>query len=190
MKKLIILHGLGASPDKQWYKFVGNHAKNLGYEVFIPKLPTPDTPNLIKTNELVCSLTTIDEDTIFIGHSSGATIVLGILQMLPAGARVKKAILVAGMLDLNLTEYLFTKVKKEQYMNQFPKSWNGKKLRFSCREFIIIHSPNDPYVPIAQAYAITGLTGGEVSVIENAFHFSVSTAGERMKEFPELLKYL
>ena len=67
---------------------------------------------------------------------------------------------------------------------------NWKKIKQSCREFIIIQASDDPYVQMRHAEFLHKTLGGKLKIIPNGLHFSVGTGGERFREFPELLEHL
>lgn len=190
MKNLLILHGSYGSPDKNWYQYLGKNSQNKGYQVNIPQLPNTDKPNLDETYKFLYDKNLINNETVMVGHSSGATLVLGILQKLPYQLKITKAILVAGLVDAKLTRKLFQVVPKTHYDKLFPVSWDWQKIKNSCDEFIIVHAPNDPYVQLRHAKIIQKQTQGKLVIIQNGSHFSISTGGEKFKKFPELVKMI
>ena len=132
----------------------------------------------------------IDSETTLIGHSSGATYILGILQRLPKDTVVRKSILVAGFVDAELTDELFKEVKKEHYHRLFPNKWDWEKIGKSCKSFVIFHSPTDPYVQMRHAEILNKELNGQLIIVSDGKHFSTGTGGERFREFPQLLQYL
>jgi len=190
MKNLLILHGSFSGPAEQWYPYLAEFAKRKGYDVHAPFLPDRDLLNLDNTYNLLTRNNFINSETTMVGHSSGATYILGVLQKLPQDIVIDKAILVAGLIDANLTDLLFQEVPKIHYDKLFPQIWNWDKIKKSCHKFIIIHASDDPYVPIRHAYELKEKLNGELVIIPNAKHFSTGSGGMRFKEFPELLQYL
>jgi len=190
MKNLLILHGSYGNPDKNWYKYLGEKAKKTGYIVHIPQLQSIDKLDLEKTYKFILEKGYINSDTTIVGHSSGATYILGILQRLPKQLIIKKAILVAGFVDANLTKKLFKEVPKVHYAKLFPKNWNWKKIKGNCDKFVIIYSNNDPYVQIRHAKTLHQKLSGKLVTVFNGSHFSVNTGGDRFKEFSQIIKYI
>lgn len=190
MKNLLILHGSYGNPHKNWYQHVSDHAAKNGYKVTIPQLPHIDELDLEETYKLLMGQNLIDGDTTMIGHSSGATYILGILQRLPEEIIVRKSILVGGFVDANLTDVLFKEVKKEHYLKLFPKKWDWKKIKKSCKSFVIFHSPTDPYVQTRHAEILKRELNGKLITVPEGKHFSTGTGGEKFREFPQLIEYL
>ena len=96
----------------------------------------------------------------------------------------------AGFINPNLTKLLHSYVPKKDYSNLFPSKWNWKKIKNSAEEFVTIYSPDDPYVQPRHALKIQSHVGGKLIKIKKYGHFGVSTGGEKLKEFEELLRYV
>ncbi|KKQ44322.1 MAG: Esterase [Candidatus Woesebacteria bacterium GW2011_GWA1_37_8] len=69
----IILHGLGKKPTEEWYTNLSTELKDKGHNVFVPQLPCCFKPNLDKTYKFLTSKYKLNENTVLIGHSSGAS---------------------------------------------------------------------------------------------------------------------
>lgn len=190
MKNLLILHGSYGNPHRNWYQYLRKQAEQKGYLVNIPQLPHTDKPSLEETYNFLLSQDIINSETVMVGHSSGATLILGILQKLAQNLIVNKAILIAGLVDTNLTDELFKVVPKSHYKKLFPQKWDWEKIKKNCRKFVIVHAPDDPYVQLRHAEFLKEKLGGELVIIPHAKHFSINAGGERFREFPELLPYL
>lgn len=189
MKNALILHGIGNNSRNNWFPWLKTQLERRGYEVWVPDLPNFDKPDLGQTYNFVKDRP-FGPNTLLIGHSSGAAIVLGILQKLPAGIIVKRAILVAGFISAELKPELFKYVSKSDYKNHFPKKWDWEKIKRSAKDFIIFYSSSDPYVPVEQAETIQKNLSSKLINIPDAKHFSISSTGERFRKFPELLNYV
>src|SRR3990167_8971805 len=99
MKNAVILHGTGNNPDKDWIPYVKNGLEEKNYKVWAPKLPDSKKPNVDKYNPFLLSGWKYDSETVLVGHSSGAVAILSLLQNLPDGIAIDKAILVAGFIN-------------------------------------------------------------------------------------------
>lgn len=117
--------------------------------------------------------------TIIIGHSSGAVEILGLLEDLPENVKVGSVYLVGAFTD-NLGE--------ENLNDLFLKPFDFEKIKTKAGKFVFFHSDDDPFCPLEQAKNLVGKTGGELVLIPGQKHFSISTAGEKYKQFPELLE--
>lgn len=190
MKNVLILHGIGGNPTLNWYQYIARKAREKGYTTYIPQLPSSDKPNIDLTYEFLAKAFTFDKETVIIGHSSGASLALGILQKFPKDTVIKKTILVSGFIDANLTPQLHMYIPRSDYDNLFPKSWDWEKIRGTSIDFIIFYSPSDPFVQLRHAETMKEKLHGKLILIPDVLHFSVTSGGERFREFPELVEYL
>lgn len=181
MKNALILHGTGNNSKDNWFPWLKKELQDKGYEVWVPDLPQANNPNLERYNKFIFSNWEFDSESILIGHSSGAFAIMGILEELPDDVVVKKAIMVAGFKnDLGLRS-----------INElFLKPLDYKKIKKRAKEFILIHSDNDPYVDLEHGRVLKEWLGGKLLIMRGQKHFSTSTYGEKYREFPELLKYI
>lgn len=189
MKNALILHGIGNSSQDNWFPWLKAELEKKGYQVFVPDLPNFNQPNLDNTIDFLKDFDFNDE-SILIGHSSGAAIILGILQKLQIKKMVKKVLLVGGFMDSDLKQELFKFVSKSDYSNHFPKNWDWEKIKCSAQKFIIIHSSSDPYVPMNQGQFIAEKLKGKLVNIPEGKHFSIYSVGEEYRQFQELLNYI
>lgn len=122
-----------------------------------------------------------NSETILIGHSSGAVEILSLLENLPEGIIINKAILVAGFVD---------NLKWDALNGLFIHPFNWRKIKSKCNKFVLIHSDNDPYVPLEHGKILQKNLDADLIVEEGQKHFSVGSFGDKYKEFPLLLKLL
>ena len=153
-----------------------------GYQVWLPQLPGSDRPNAEKYTDFLLANENFkfDEETILIGHSSGAVEILHLLQNLPKGSKVAGAVLVSAFrdnLDWDILEGLFT------------TPFDFEKIKSHCAKFVFVHSDNDPYCPLAHAEYLSEQTGGDLLVYEGQGHFNTE-ASPYYKHFPELLEII
>lgn len=181
MKNAVILHGTEDSPKKNWFAWLKKELVKKGYKVWVPKLPGSDKPNVDKYDPFLLSGWNYNSETVLIGHSSGAVEILSLLQNLPEGTRIKKAILVAGFID---------NLDWDALDGLFIHKFDWKKIKSAAKSFVFIHSDDDPYVPLKHGKALQKNLGGKLLVLKGQKHFSISTAGSKYSEFPELLKII
>src|SRR3989344_904143 len=101
MKNALILHGAGNNSQGNWFPWLKRELEGKGYVVWSPDLPNSDVPDLndwLKT--VFGNAWEFNANSIIVGHSSGATLILRILESLPKGTKVDKAILVASPVQL------------------------------------------------------------------------------------------
>ena len=93
-RRAVIFHGTGGHPDYCWYAWLGSRLTARGYDVELPHYPDLNVEPIATFLPKVLASHTIDEDTVLVGHSGGAALLLSVLERV--GATVPQAILVAG----------------------------------------------------------------------------------------------
>ena len=187
MKNALILHGAGNNSQGNWFPWLKGELEKRGYEVWSPDLPNSDEPNREDWLNTIFSNKDwqFNEDTVIIGHSAGATLILRILERLPEGAQINKAILVAGVVELGTKPELF-QYKRSLVENPF--DW--EKAKKSAKAFCLVCSDNDPYqCGDDQGKIMQEYLGGELIVKQGEAHFNLEK-GQRYKEFPLLLRLI
>jgi len=125
-------------------------------------------------------------DNLIIGHSSGAVAILGLLEALADETEINTAVLVGvfrgdlgwdSLKDLNI-------------------NFDYSKIKTKAKQFIIIHSDNDPHCPPEGAKWVAKQLGVDIKVFPGMKHFSYSkdsaheAGGPSFKQFPELLQII
>lgn len=180
MKKALILHGTGGSSQANWFPWLTTELEKSGFEVWCPDLPEADTPSIERYNQYILEQAPFqfDKDTIFIGHSSGAVAILGLLEALPVGTKVQACYLVGSFKnDLGW----------DSLKQLFVKPFDFEQIKTKSRLWYFLHSDNDPHCPLEQAEYLHSQIGGDLIVLPGQKHFSVGTAGLQYKQFPYLL---
>lgn len=181
MKNAIILHGTNGNPEENWFPWLKRELERLDYKVWLPQLPNCDKPNIEIYNNFLIPNWEFDNETILIGHSSGAVEILSLLENLPDGVVIDKAILVAGFVD---------NLNWDALDDLFIHKFNWEKIKTKAKKIILIHSDNDPYVPIEHGKILQKNLDAELIIKEGQKHFSVKSFGEEYKNFPLLLKLI
>src|SRR4030066_1490601 len=107
------------------------------------------------------------------------------LEQLPEGKRINKAILVSGVVELG------TKPEFFQYKRGLvEKPFNWEKIKKSASEFYFVHSDNDPYqCGSDQGEIMQKNLGGKLIVKPGEAHFNLEKSPE-YKQFPFILELL
>jgi len=177
--KAVIAHGSYGSPEENWIPWLKRELEKRGFIVFTPKFPTPKGQTLSSWDTVFEGIERyIDSKTVLIGHSLGATFLLRYLEK--AERPVKALFSVAGFVGL-LGNKRFDEINRTFVYADF--DW--KQIRANADRFIVLHSDNDPYIPMENAEAIANNLGTTVEIIHNAGHFNESAG---FKEFPLLLE--
>lgn len=180
--KVVILHGTGSTHANNWFPWVKSELEKLGHTVWVPDLPGADHPNVKRYNEFLLSQGWDFQDNLIIGHSSGSVEILGLLQALPEETKINTAILVGSF-----TEVLTDEPDWEQLRGLFEEPFDYEKIKQQAKQFIFIHSDNDPYCPLEQAKDLHAKIGGEFILLPGQQHFS-SHLDPKYSQFPELVE--
>lgn len=178
MKQALILHGTDASPANNWFTWLKEQLEQNGYRVWLPQLPESATPNTKRYNEFLLSNPdfTFDNETILIGHSSGAVEILNLLQHLPDGVHIEAAYLVSAFKD---------DLGWESLTGLFEEPFDFEKIKTKANKFVFLHSDNDPYVPIEHARYLSEQVGGELVIKTGQGHFNTEI-DKKYSSFPLL----
>jgi uncharacterized protein len=182
--KFLILHGTSSNSQGNWFPWLQKELEKLGHEVWTPDLPDSDRPNIQKYNEYLLSQGWDFNESVIIGHSSGAVAILGLLPALPKEVKINTAVLV-GSFTKRLSESPSWEMLKELF--EVPFDFGAIKQR--ADEFLFIHSEDDDISPIAQAEYLCEQVGGEIIRFKDKGHFSLRQ-NPKFNEFPELLEII
>ncbi len=175
MKNAIIFHGTGDSPEKYWYKWLGDRLKKAGYEVQIPHNPTINKEPIQTFLPQVMTSLKFDEDTVLVGHSAGGPLILSILEKIDV--KIRQAILVAGYCT-HPDDQMEDPVLQDKY--------NWEKIRNNIEDIIYINSVNDPWsCTDVQGRMMFDKLGG-TQIIKNEGHFGSDTWNQEYPTFPLL----
>ena len=180
-KKIIIVHGYTASPEKNWFPWLKEELESLGAIVPVPAMPESNFPDPQKWQQhLLNSHIQFDEDTILIGHSLGCVTVLRFLeQQVPQGVKIGGYVLVAGF-DHNLETLPSLESHTEVLLDY-------RKLTHIANKRISLISSNDRVVEPQASKDLACALQAEIVIEENAGHF---LDREGYTEFQTLLNIL
>lgn len=181
MKNAIILHGTGDTPESFWIPWLKSELEKHGYEVWAPLLPDADNPDINKWLPFVMENGKFNNDTIIIGHSAGATLILALLDKIDV--KIKQAILVSG--------YSFS-TGKDGVNGVLRKVYDWDKISKSTQEKIIfINSDNDPWgCNDFQGRRMMDMAGGIQIIIKGEGHMGSMRFNQPYKKFPLLKKLI
>jgi uncharacterized protein len=178
VRSLFLFHGAYGSPDENWFPWL---RRSLGDEwnVIIPRFPTPEGQDLDRWLEtLEPHRGSIDDKSVFVGHSIGAAFALRVLERWDA--EVAATILVAGFVS-QLSDPRFDPLNA----SFLEPGWDWKKIRGASKRFIAFASEDDPYVPVEKSKELQRQLPIEMQMIEGAGHFNMAAG---YAEFPQLLE--
>lgn len=181
MKTAIILHGTLGSPDGNWFKWLKDELERRGLTVWLPQLPHAEQPSLMEWQQFVqehCPFS-INEETLIIGHSSGA-----ILALVLAQSAIKK---IGAVVDVSV--FHDNSLEWQPNSRLFDVEFDWFAMRQGVNELLFIHSDNDPYVPLDQAQYVAEKTSTEMIIIPGQGHFNLEQSS-KYKQFPRLLEII
>ena len=130
-RKAIIFHGTGAHPDVVWLPWLRKRLTERGYAVEGPHYPGLNLEPITTFLPKVLANHTFDANTVLVGHSGGAALLLAILENIDT--RVDQAILVAG----------YCTSTEDNPVLQDAYDWAA--IRANVRDLYFINSRVDPY---------------------------------------------
>lgn len=181
MKKAFIFHGTGLSPRDHWFPWLKEKLESKGLKVAVPEFPTPENQNLDAWKQVLEKQEIqVDEDTVLIGHSTGAVFILDILN--DKEIQVEASFLVSGFVG-PLNDERFDPLNESFAEREF----DFEKIRSSSQKIHQFHSASDPYVPMEKAEELAEKIRPNLHLISDADHFNTESG---YTEFPELLKQI
>jgi len=180
MKNALILHGTDGNHSENWFPWLHQQLEARNYRVWTPDLPSANKPNIKRYNKFLLKENNwqFNENSILIGHSSGAVAILGLLQKLPKNIKVDICYLVGAFKD---------DLDWEVLVGLFEEPFDFELIKTKARKFIFIHSDNDPYCPMDHAEYLADKLGGMLIKKKGQKHFSIGTMGKSYEQFPFLL---
>ena len=172
-----IFHGIYGNPKENWFPWLKQELEIKGFEVIVPKFPTPFDQSLESWLRTIAKYEDkINEETVLIGHSLGAAFILDFLEI--RNKKIKAAFLVAGFHKLLNNEF-----------NELNKTFVGRdfdwqKIKDNCNKFFVVASDNDPYIPIEIAEEMAKLLNAELKIIHNGGHLNKKAGFDK---FPFIL---
>jgi len=176
MKNAIILHGTGDSPELYWFPWLKKELEARGYEVWAPALPNAECPNLKDWLPFILENGKFSDETLIVGHSAGAQIILSVLENLPG--KIRKALLVSGFAKA---------LRKDPEHQKDSGEYGWDKIKGKADEFIFINSDNDPWGCDDKQGKIMQEYLGGCLIVRHDGHMGSTTYNQPYKEFPLLL---
>jgi predicted alpha/beta hydrolase family esterase len=162
-RRAIIFHGTGARPEWIWYPWLAGRLRTRGYDVETPHHPGTNVDPIAELMPSVLAAHTFDEDTVLVGHSGGAALLLALLEHLDV--TVAQAVLVAG----------YSTPPNDQSEPVLQATYDWEAIRSHARELVFVNSVTDEFGCDAdQGRAMFDLLGGTL-VVRDDGHFTSDT---------------
>ena len=140
--RVILVHGLNASPQKHFHPWLSSALRDRGFEVIVPELPLSiqdeegfNLPNIIEV--MKDQVGYLKSDDILLGHSLGALVILQYLEAVEMTETPRAVILVGPP----------WKVSRPELRRLFVEDLDAEVLMWKAREYVIVHSKDDTIVP-------------------------------------------
>jgi len=177
MATIFIFHGIGGSPNENWFPWLKKELNEQGHRVIVPAFPRADKPQLDEWHKHMERYEeSIDENTVFVGHSLGGIFVLRLLEKMQTP--IHATFLVASVtgpddgLDFATLMTAFTDAPLDRV--------TIKKNAGSIHAY---HAENDPYIPLEHIKELAAKLGATLDIIPNGRHLNESNG---FREFPLL----
>jgi predicted alpha/beta hydrolase family esterase len=172
-KKVIFIPGNGGeSPQDNWFPSVKKELETAGFTVISEEFPDNDLARASFWLPFLINELKADENTLLIGHSSGAIAAMRLAEKQPIGGSV---LVGAYYTDLGM--------EKEKQSGYFDAPWNWEAIRKNQSWIALFAAQDDPWIPIAEPRHIHLKLNCEYHEYINGGHFG----GDYKKtDFPEL----
>lgn len=172
--KVILIHGNGKStPNDNWLPYVKSELEKLGIKVIAKQFPDAELAREIFWIPFLKNELRADENTILIGHSSGAVATLRFAEK----NKLLGSVIVGAM-------YTDLGIENEKISGYFDREWDWKAIKNNQKWIIQFASTDDPWIPIKEPRFIHKKLDTEYYEFNMQGHFG----GDYYKpDFPELI---
>ncbi len=176
--QVIILHGAYGNANENWFPWLKDKLLKSGFDAVAPDFPTPENQSIESwINILNQSITVELSNLVIVGHSASCALMLDWLETI--SNPIKGMYLVSSFVqNLGLPE--FDQINEVFYNRDF--DW--EKIKKNCSMSYVIHSDNDPYVPVELGKEVANNLGVHLTIIHEAGHINTAAG---YAEFPFLL---
>lgn len=175
--KVMIIPGNGNTDiSENWFPYVKKRLEELGIDAIAKNMPDPDLARRQFWIPFIEKEINGDENSILIGHSSGAVAILRFLE----NHKVLGAIIVGAC-------YTDLGDEKEKLSSYYDDEWQWNKIKQNAKWIIQFASTNDPYIPIEEARFIRDKINSEYNEYKDQGHFS---SDANKTEFPEIVEVI
>lgn len=162
-RRAIIFHGTGAEPGWIWYPWLADRLRARGYDVETPHHPGTNVEPIAEFLPRVLAAHTFSEDTVLVGHSGGAALLLAVLEHLDV--TVAQAVLVAG----------YSTVPNDNAEPVLQDAYDWEAIGSHVRDLVFLNSVEDEFGCDAdQGRAMFDRLGGTL-VVRDDGHFTSDT---------------
>ena len=177
--RFVILHGAFGHPGENWFPWLADQLREKGLEVIVPTFLTPERQSISAWKQVFSKVVgSLEENTVLIGHSTGAIFIPSILENLQQPIRA--AYFIGGFWG-DLGSEVFDSLNRTFYETE--PDW--QKVRVNAHILRAYYGENGPYVSRKPFDLLCYKLEIEPVLFPKGGHFN-SEAG--FDEFPELLQ--
>ena len=174
--KVIMIHGNGGSwPKENWLPPVTRRLKALGIKVIFKRFPDAVLARAKYWLPFIKKLGA-DENTILVGHSSGAVAAMRYAEK----RKILGSILVA-------TCYTDLGLQDEKLSRYYDKPWNWKAIKENQQWIVQFASVDDRFIPIGEARFVHKKLQTEYYEFKHQEHFS---SWDNKTDFPQIVSII
>jgi len=171
--KVILIHGNGGHwPKENWLPPVARRLRELGLKVIFRQFPDPVLARAKYWLPFIKKLGA-DENTILVGHSSGAVAAMRYAEK----HKIFGSILVAAC-------YTDLGVPEEKISRYYDKPWNWEAIKNNQQWIAQFASVDDQFIPIKEARFIHKKLSTEYYEFKHQGHFS---SWDKKVDFPKIV---
>lgn len=168
--KIILVHGNGgASIEDIWFPEVKTQLEDKGLEVVAQTMPDNMVGRSIKWLPFLHNVLRADENSIIVGHSTGA---IAAMRYAEANRIFGSVIIGAYHTDLGM--------RSEAMSGYFEEPWDWESIKANQNWVVQFASTDDPFIPIEEPRFVRDQLSSEYHEATDRGHFMIPS-------FPELV---
>lgn len=158
---------MGCAPvaTSNWYSwFAHEMSQRSGVTVVLRDFPDPYQCKESVWAPFVTNDIGLDEDTVIVGHSTGAACAMRLLESEPKrAAMVSTSPSSTSVRGVVLVAAAYTDMgdKSERRSEYFNRPWNWEKMKQGANKIALFHGTDDPLIPVAEARFIAEKLKGD-----------------------------
>lgn len=175
LPKVIIIHGNGgATGTDHWFPSVKLALEKEGIKVITPTMPDNVLAREKYWLPFLKDKLHADENTILVGHSSGAVAAMRFAE----NNKIYGSVLV-GVCHTDLDD------EDEKRSGYYNRPWQWDRIKANQKWIVEFHSTDDPFIPVEEARYVHKKLNTEYTEATEEGHYG--GGGKEKLEFPELV---